>query len=192
MYWLRHAEWPERNALDATAPLPPAYRGDETGWNCLDTTVRGVREDGYAHHIERLMVLGTIGLTAGVEPWPLVRWFARGFVDGAEWVMAPNAAGMALFADGGEMMSKPYAAGGNYIDKMSGHCAGCQYSPREKVGAKACPVTALYWDFVDRHAGLLAGNRRTRFAVSTWERMDGELQGAVKRRAGDARKELGL
>ena len=138
------------------------------------------------------MVLGTIAPHRGRRARAgSSRWFARGFVDGAEWAMAPNAAGMALFADGGEMMSKPYAAGGNYIDKMSGHCAGCQYSPREEVGAKACPVTAPYWTS-STGTPALAGNRRTRFAVSTWERMDGELQGAVKRRAGDARKELGL
>jgi deoxyribodipyrimidine photolyase-related protein len=126
VYWLRHDAWPDRNALGAHEPLPAAYRGARTDWACLDATVAGVREEGYAHHIERLMVLGVIGLTAGVEPWPLVRWFARGFVDGAEWVMAPNAAGMALFADGGEMMTKPCAAGGNYIDRMSDHCHGCK------------------------------------------------------------------
>lgn len=136
------------------------------------------------------MVLGVIGLTAGVRPWPLVEWFARGFVDGAEWVMAPNAAGMALFADGGEMMTKPYAAGGNYIDRMSGHCRECRFSPREKTGERACPVTALYWDFVARHRDVLAGNRRTQMAVRSWERMDPGLQDAVHDRARRARAEL--
>jgi deoxyribodipyrimidine photolyase-related protein len=190
MYWLRHAQWPRRNALRARMPLPAAYREGGTGWNCLDTTVAGVREDGYAHHIERLMVLGVIGLTAGVQPWPLVRWFARGFVDGAEWVMAPNAAGMGLFADGGEMMTKPYAAGGNYIDRMSGHCRGCRYRPSDKTGDRACPVTALYWDFVDRHRDVLAGNRRTRYAVRTWDGMDPSVRDAVHARARAARREL--
>ena len=91
------------------------------------------------------------------------------------------------------MMTKPYAAGGDYINRMSTYCGDCRFTPERRMpGPDACPVTALYWDFVARHAERMAGNRRTRFAGSTWERMDGELQGAVKRRAGDARKELGL
>ncbi len=190
MYWLRAEEWPKRNALGAHMPLGEAYWGGRTSWNCLDSVVGGVEATGYAHHIERLMVLGTIGLTSGVEPWELVRWFQGAFVDGAEWVMAPNAAGMALFADGGEMMTKPYAAGGNYINKMSDHCKGCRFSPSEKHGDQACPVTALYWDFVDGHQELLAGNRRTQRAVSTWGRFDEPTRAAVKERAKVAREEL--
>ena len=190
MYWLRAEQWPQRNALDAHLPLGEAYWGGQTGWNCLDAVVGGVAATGYAHHIERLMVLGTIGLTSGTEPWELVRWFQAAFVDGAEWVMAPNAAGMALFADGGEMMTKPYAAGGNYINKMSDHCRGCRFSPSEKHGEKACPVTALYWDFVDRHAEMLSANPRTQRGVSTWKRFDDATRAAVHERARVAREEL--
>ncbi|MCW3038605.1 MAG: cryptochrome/photolyase family protein [Solirubrobacterales bacterium] len=190
MYWLRAEQWPDANALRAELPLPAAYRGVESGWNCLDTVVAGVAQHGYAHHIERLMVLGTIGLTAGVVPWELVRWFQTAFVDGAEWVMAPNAAGMALFADGGEMVTKPYAAGGNYISKMSPHCKSCQYKPSEKHGERACPVTALYWDFVDRHTERLAANNRTARSVSTWRRFDQDTRDAVRARAASAREEL--
>ncbi len=190
MYWLRAEEWPGRNALGAHEPLGEAYWGGRTGWNCLDSVVGGVAATGYAHHIERLMVLGTIGLTSGTEPWALVRWFQSAFVDGAEWVMAPNAAGMALFADGGEMMTKPYAAGGNYINKMSDHCAGCRFAPSEKHGPRACPVTALYWDFVDRQAEVLGANRRTQRSVSTWRRFDDATRAAVHERAGVAREEL--
>lgn len=190
MYWLRVREWPQRNALGAEEPLGEAYWGSPVGWNCLDSVVTGVRERAYAHHIERLMVLGTIGLTSGTQPWALVRWFQTAFIDGAEWVMAPNAAGMALFADGGEMMTKPYAAGGNYISKMSDHCKGCRYKPSEKHGERACPVTALYWDWVSRHEELLAGNRRTFRAPSTWRRFDENTQAAVHERAQVARSEL--
>lgn len=190
MYWLRADRWPERNALDARLPLGDAYWGGRTGWKCLDSVVDGVVSTGYAHHIERLMVLGTIGLTSGIEPWQLVRWFQSAFVDGAEWVMAPNAAGMALFADGGEMMTKPYAAGGNYINRMSDHCDGCRFSPSEKHGPRACPVTALYWDFVDRHADVLGANRRTRRAVTMLERFDAPTRAAVSARAAVARDEL--
>lgn len=191
MYWLRRGQWPRRNALRARRPLPAAYRGEATGWNCLDSVVDGVRRDGYAHHIERLMVLGNVGLLAGIEPWALVRWFQRSFVDGAEWVMAPNAAGMALFADGGEMMSKPYAAGGNYISKMSGFCGDCRYSPKERTGERACPLTAMYWDLVGRHAGRLRENRRTQMAVRSYERFDAGERDLIAARARAARRELG-
>ncbi len=97
---------------------------------------------------------------------------------------------MALFADGGEMMTKPYAAGGNYINKMSDHCRGCRFSPSEKHGPKACPVTALYWDFVERQEALMAGNRRTQRAVGTWGRFDEATRAAVRERAEVARQEL--
>ena len=190
MYWLRVEQWPQDNALGAELPLPAAYWGAPVGWECLDEVVAGVEADGYAHHIQRLMVLGTIGLTAGVEPWALVRWFQGSFVDGAEWVMAPNAAGMALFADGGEMMTKPYAAGGNYINRMSGYCGSCRYEPNEKHGPTACPVTALYWDFVERHAERLQGNRRTQRSVGTLARMAPETRAAMRERARVAREEL--
>jgi deoxyribodipyrimidine photolyase-related protein len=190
MYWLRRDRWPRANALRARRDLPQAYLGRETGWNCLDTVVRGVHEDGYAHHIERLMVLGTTLLMAGVKPWEAVRWFERGFVDGAEWVMAPNAAGMALFADGGEMMTKPYAAGGNYINRMSNFCPGCRYRPNVRTGLEACPVTALYWDFIARHGEGLRDNRRMQMPLKTLQRMDPDERAAIAVRARDARREL--
>ena len=103
--------------------------GRADGVELPDSVVDGVREDGYAHHIERLMVLGNTVLLAGVKPWDAVRWFQGSFVDGAEWVMAPNAAGMALYADGGEMMTKPYAAGGSYINRMSTSAATAGSGP---------------------------------------------------------------
>jgi deoxyribodipyrimidine photolyase-related protein len=186
MYWHRRGRG---NALQARRALPAAFWGEATGWHCLDTVVRGVEQDAYANHIERLMVLGNILLLAGVKPWDAVRWFQGSFIDGAEWVMAPNAAGMALHADGGEMMSKPYAAGGNYINKMSTFCGDCRYSPNVRTGEDACPVTALYWDFMDRHAERLSANRRMRMPLRTLARLD-DLD-AVRTRARAARRELG-
>jgi deoxyribodipyrimidine photolyase-related protein len=190
MYWLRATQWPRRNALRAREPLPRAYREGDSGWRCLDETVRSVRETGYAHHIERLMVLGTIGLTSGVRPWDMVRWFARGFVDGAEWVMAPNAAGMALYADGGEMMTKPYAAGGNYVNRMSQHCPSCRYDPKRRTGEDACPLTALYWDFLDRHRDDLEGNRRIAMPLRSLAKIPDDELDEIRSRARRARKEL--
>jgi len=191
MYWLRREQWPRRNALRGRRAVPAAFWGEPTGWNCLDTVVDGVREDAYAHHIERLMVLGNTMLLAGVKPWDAVRWFQGSFVDGAEWVMAPNAAGMALFADGGEMMTKPYAAGGNYINRMSTFCGECQYRPTERTGPAACPVTALYWDFLVRHRDRLGGNRRMQMPLRNLDRIDGVELDAIRARAREARRELG-
>ena len=192
MYWLRSGQWQSDNALDATAPLPAAYWGEPTGWACLDGVVEGVRRHGYANHIERLMVLGNVAMLAGLEPWEVVGWFERAFVDGAEWVMAPNAAGMALYADGGAMMTKPYAAGGNYIHKMSGGawCASCQYSPKKRTGEDGCPLSALYWDFIGRNEDRFAGNHRMAMPVRGWQKFDAAEQQAIKGRAALARDEL--
>ena len=192
MYWLRSGQWQSDNALEATAPLPAAYWGEPSGWACLDGVVDGVRRHGYANHIERLMVLGNVAMLAGLEPWEVVGWFERAFVDGAEWVMAPNAAGMALYADGGAMMTKPYAAGGNYIHKMSGGawCASCQYSPKKRTGEDGCPVSALYWDFIGRNEDRFAGNHRMAMPVRGWQKFDAAEQQAIKGRAALARDEL--
>jgi deoxyribodipyrimidine photolyase-related protein len=190
MYWLRRDAWPADNALDAHAPLPAAFTGAPSGWNCLDTVMRQVEEDGYAHHIQRLMVLGNVLLLAGVEPWEAVRFFQGSFVDGAEWVMAPNGAGMALYADGGVLMTKPYAASGNYVDRMSTYCPGCRYDPHTRTGPDACPVTALYWDFMGRHRERLGSNRRMRMPLRALAAMDEAELAAVRARAADAREEL--
>lgn len=185
---LRRRDWPDQNALEATAPLPEAFWGSKSGWACLDTTVESVAATGYAHHIERLMVLGNTMLLAGVEPWAAIRWFQTAFVDGAEWVMAPNAAGMALYADGGGMTTKPYAAGGNYVNRMSEHCGGCQFDPRRRTGDDACPLTALYWDFLDRHRERLAGNRRLAMPLRSLAKISPDELDAIRRRARHARE----
>jgi deoxyribodipyrimidine photolyase-related protein len=192
MYWLRADAWPAHNELAARGALPAAFWRGGSSWNCLDTVIGEVRATGYAHHIQRLMVLGNVLLLTGVGPWHAIRWFQGAFIDGAEWVMAPNAAGMALYADGGEMMTKPYAAGGNYMHRMSDYCAGCRYGPRRRTGENACPLTALYWDFLDRHRERLDGNRRMQLPLRSLARIpDGELA-AIRLRAEQARTELGL
>jgi deoxyribodipyrimidine photolyase-related protein len=127
---------------------------------CAAGVVGHVRDHGYAHHIERLMVLGNLALTSGVDPWAMTEWMWASFVDGAEWVMLPNVIGMALFADGGRMATKPYASGGAYINKMSDFCRSCRFDPKQRVGPDACPYTTLYWDFLARNAASLGTNHR--------------------------------
>ncbi|MFM8714681.1 MAG: hypothetical protein ACKOE7_15195, partial [Actinomycetota bacterium] len=101
-----------------------------------------------------------LALIAGVNPQQFTRWMWDSFVDAAEWVMVPNVIGMSLHADGGMMASKPYAAGGAYIDRMSNYCTGCAFDREKRVGDDACPFTTLYWDFLLRHADRFVKNPR--------------------------------
>jgi len=173
MYRLREGEWETDNALGASLPLPPAfYDPSATDWQCLSSTIETVDRTGYAHHIERLMVLGNSMLLLGVEPHEALAWFRESFVDAADWVMAPNVLGMGIHADGGVMMTKPYAAGGNYMNRMSRHCSSCRYDPKQRKGEDACPLTAMYWEFLDRHRERFAANPRMSLAIRNLERID--------------------
>jgi deoxyribodipyrimidine photolyase-related protein len=161
VYWLWMPEYRHLNELGATRAVPPAFTGEApTEMACVRNTVQHLHDHGYAHHIERLMVLGNLALTAGVDPWAMSEWMRVTFVDGAEWVMLPNVVGMALHADGGRMATKPYASGGAYLHKMSDSCRGCRFDPKQRTGERACPFTTLYWDFIARNEQLLAGNHR--------------------------------
>ncbi len=161
VYWLWMPAYRSANALEAGRPVPPAFTGEATTeMACVKNVIEHVHDNGYAHHIERLMVLGNLALTAGVDPQAMTEWMWASFVDGAEWVMLPNVIGMALFADGGRMATKPYASGGAYINKMSDSCKQCRFNPKLRVGEDACPFTTLYWDFLARNEEALAGNHR--------------------------------
>ena len=172
LYWRWMPHYREENQLGADLPLPPALAGDaSTAMACVADVVDRVARHGYVHHIERLMVLGNLSLTAGVAPQALTDWMWTHFVDGAEWVMVPNVVGMALHADGGRMATKPYASGGAYINRMSDHCGGCAFDPRQRTGPTACPFTTLYWDFLARNRDLLAGNARMARQVAALGRL---------------------
>ncbi|MDH3302847.1 MAG: cryptochrome/photolyase family protein [Acidimicrobiia bacterium] len=161
MYWLNMPDYRHQNQLDARRPLPPAFTGEAgTEMACVASVLGHVHDHAYAHHIERLMVLGNLALTAGVDPQAMTQWMWASFIDGAEWVMLPNVIGMALHADGGRMATKPYASGGAYINRMSDHCSGCRYNPTKRTGQDACPFTTLYWDFLARNEDMLASNHR--------------------------------
>ncbi len=161
LYWLWLPDYRDKNELAATRPVPPAFTGDApTEMACVSSVISHLHDNGYTHHIERLMVLGNLALTAGVDPQAMMDWMWASFVDGAEWVMVPNVIGMALHADGGMMATKPYASGGAYINKMSDSCKGCRFDPKKRTGENACPYTSLYWDFLARNEEALAGNHR--------------------------------
>jgi deoxyribodipyrimidine photolyase-related protein len=169
------------NGLEADRPLPPALSGEAgTDMACLADVMGKLEAYGWAHHIERLMVLGNLCLLAGVRPQEVVDWMWASFVDGAEWVMLPNVLGMALYADGGRMATKPYAAGGAYIDRMSDHCRGCRYDRKRRTGPDACPFTTLYWDFLARHRDRLGGNHRLARQLASLDRL-ADLEGTRER-----------
>jgi deoxyribodipyrimidine photolyase-related protein len=159
-YWSEGEAYLEQNALDARRPLPPAFTGTPTEMACVGHVLADVDRYGWTHHIPRLMVLGNLALIAGVDPRALMDWMWERFVDGAEWVMAPNVIGMSQYADGGVMATKPYAAGGAYIDRMGDFCGDCRFDRKARTGDDACPFTTLYWDFTARHADRFAKDPR--------------------------------
>jgi len=181
VYWLWMPEYATVNELDADRPLPPLFHSGETDMRCVSDALRSVHDHGYAHHIQRLMVLGNLALLTGTTPQSMVDWMWASFVDGAEWVMLPNVLGMSLHADGGRMATKPYAAGGNYINTMSDYCGGCRFHPRKRVGPDACPFTTLYWDFLDGNRESLTGNHRMARQLAAANRL-GDMD-AVRERA---------
>jgi deoxyribodipyrimidine photolyase-related protein len=183
-YWKWMPDYPDLNALHATTPLPPVFTDpSRTKMNCLSQCVSGVKARGYAHHIQRLMVMGNFALIAGINPRQFTDWMWESFVDAAEWVMVPNVVGMTLYADGGRVATKPYAAGGNYIDKMSDYCASCSYDRAKRVGDDACPFTTLYWNFLSRNEERLLRNPRVAQQVRAAQRL-GNID-AVNDRAAD-------
>jgi deoxyribodipyrimidine photolyase-related protein len=183
MYWLRAGEWAGMNALRAQAELPAAFTDGDTDMRCLADAMRGLRQTAYAHHIVRLMVFGNLTLLLGVRPDRVYDWFHHSFIDGYPWVMTPNAFGMGTFADAGGMMTKPYAASGRYIDRMSDHCGECRYDPTRRTGEDACPFTTLYWDFLDRNRERLAGNRRMGMPLRNLDRIPEAELSEIRERA---------
>ncbi len=183
IYWLNMPEYGRRNALEATRRLPGFYWTAATRMNCMRQVVEGTRRNAYAHHIQRLMVTGNFALLAGLDPDQVDEWYLIVYADAYEWVEMPNVRGMALFADGGIMGSKPYAASGAYINRMSDYCGSCAYDPKQSVGPEACPFNALYWDFMARHAVRLNGNPRMAMPLRTLERMEPAKIAALRAQA---------
>jgi len=189
VYWLWMPEYRDANGLHADQPVPPAFTKDAgTDMACVASVVGHVERHGYAHHIERLMVLGNLALTAGVNPQAMTQWMWASFVDGAEWVMLPNVLGMALHADGGLMATKPYASGGAYINRMSDSCKACVYDPKKRTGDTACPFTTLYWDFLARNEDALASNHRMARPLAGMRRLNNLPE--VRERAVEVRTAL--
>lgn len=183
IYWTQMPQYLALNALSAHERLPGFFWTGETEMVCLRETLRQTFEFGYAHHIQRLMVTGLYTFLLGVEPEEVHRWYLAVFVDAVEWVELPNTLGMSQYADGGLMASKPYAASGKYIQRMSNYCKGCRFDPGESVGEKACPFTTLYWDFLSRNESSLARNPRMVMQIKNLSRLDSARRTEIARQA---------
>jgi deoxyribodipyrimidine photolyase-related protein len=180
IYWREGPDYGRRNALQATRPLPEFYWTAATDMACLHAAISQTRDEAYAHHIQRLMVTGTFALIAGVDPHELHLWYLAVYADAYEWVEMPNTVGMSQYGDGGLLASKPYAASGAYIDRMSDYCGSCTYSVKLKTGKKACPFNYLYWNFIGRHEERFARNPRMAQMVRTWQKFAPERQAEVR------------
>ena len=182
----------QANHFDHQNALPAWYWSGDTQMNCMRQCITQTLSHGYSHHIQRLMVTGMFGVTAQINPQLLCDWYLAVYVDAVEWVELPNTAGMALYANGGRFTSKPYVASGAYIKRMSNYCASCQYRPEERIGPDACPVTTLYWNFLDQNEAELAGNPRTGLMVKNLQRLAPAEREAIRERAANMLLNLNL
>ena len=180
IYWREMPGYVTRNALSATRPLPGFYWTGDTDMACLKAAIGQTITHAYAHHIQRLMITGTFALLAGIDPHSVHEWYLAVYADAYEWVELPNTLGMSQFADGGLLGSKPYAASGSYIDRMSDYCRGCRYDVTAKTGETACPFNALYWDFLVRNRDTLGQNPRLGPVYLTWDKLDPARQAATR------------
>ncbi|MBA4118030.1 MAG: cryptochrome/photolyase family protein [Candidatus Puniceispirillum sp.] len=183
VYWLKMPAYGDLNYLEANGPLPSFYWGGPTHMACIKEAVTHTRIHAYSHHIQRLMVTGNFALLAGLDVAEVQAWYLSVYSDAFEWVEMPNTLGMALFGDGGLVGSKPYAASGKYIHKMSNFCAQCPYNPDGLLEEDACPFNALYWDFLARHRQKLDNNPRLSFSYKNWDRFDTPKQEAIRHKA---------
>ena len=201
IYWLEGAEYADRNGLNQQGKLPDFYWTADTDMACMKACVGQVIETGYGHHIQRLMVTGNFALISGVHPRAVSDWYLGMFIDGVDWVTLPNALGMVMHADRrpkaskgvtGLVGTKPYAASGKYIERMSNYCTDCRYDPAERSGPSACPVTVFYWDFLIRTRTQLSQNQRMAMIMKNVDRLTPQTQTQITIDAALLRKKLGI
>ncbi len=184
IYWAEMPGYAQTNHLNSNRNLPAMYWTGQTSMRCMAECIGTTRRHAYAHHIQRLMVTGNFALLAGVAPSQIEEWYLAVYIDAFEWVELPNVHGMVMHADGGRLGSKPYAASGAYIDRMSDYCTGCRFDSKQKTGADACPFNYLYWNFLIENQPALARNPRMALPYRTLEKMPPERRAEITRDAG--------
>lgn len=179
VYWLEMPALKSANYFQHQRDLPVWFWTGDTHMQCLSQCIGQTLRTGYAHHIQRLMVIGLFSTLAQLSPQQVSDWFLALYVDAVEWVELPNVMGMALYANGGRFTSKPYVASGAYIQRMSNYCKSCRYDPKQKTGENACPFTTLYWAFLIKHEASLASNQRTRLMVKHVANLSADERSAI-------------
>ncbi|MEM0990323.1 MAG: cryptochrome/photolyase family protein [Pseudomonadota bacterium] len=190
VYWTEMPDYAGLNGLDARAELPGFFWTGETEMACLSDGLGGLVQTGYAHHIQRLMVMGLFALLWRADPYRFHEWHMEMYLDAIDWVSLPNTLGMSQHADGGIVGTKPYTASGAYIDRMSDYCRGCRFSPKQSTGAEACPFTALYWDYLAHHGDRFRQNRRMQMQIRNLDRKDADEVRAIRQTADQIRKKV--
>ncbi len=190
IYWTQMPDYESLNALDADRPAPAFLWNAETDMNCVRQCVGQLVDHAYAHHIQRLMVLGLLSMLLGVRPYDVHRWHMSMYIDAIDWVSLPNVLGMSQYADGGVVGTKPYCATGAYIDRMSDYCSGCRYNPKKATGDEACPFTTLYWDFLYRNRSRLKGNPRMTMQLRNLDRKSRNELRCIKSEADRVARDL--
>jgi deoxyribodipyrimidine photolyase-related protein len=183
VYWAQMPDYVQQNRLAHTLPLPDWFWTGHTRMACMRQAIGQSLEQAYAHHIQRLMVIGNFALLAGLNPQAVHHWYLGVYIDAFEWVELPNTLGMSQFADGGLLATKPYVSSAAYIDRMGDHCKGCHYQRKERLGERACPFNALYWDFHLRHADTLQLNPRIGMVYRQLARMNPPEKEAIRAQA---------
>jgi deoxyribodipyrimidine photolyase-related protein len=171
IYWLKMPDYLQQNALESRASLPPLYWGADTRMRCAAEAVRATRQHAHAHHIQRLMITGNLALLLGVDVEAIHHWYLAVYADAYEWVELPNTLGMVMHADGGLLGSKPYAASGKYVQKMSDYCSQCHYNVSTAEQSDSCPLNALYWHFIQRHSVRFQRHPRMAMIYRSWDKM---------------------
>jgi len=190
IYWCNMPYYESLNALQANLDLPDYFWTGDTNMCCMKKAIQNSLDHSYAHHIQRLMITGNFCLLTGIAPDQVDAWYLGIYIDALQWVELPNTRGMALHADDGLVGSKPYAAGGNYINKMSDYCKSCSYDVKLKTGDGACPFNSLYWHFMHRHQKRFRGNHRMRMLYGSWQRMGDDVQSDILQQAETYLKDL--
>ncbi|WGL59812.1 cryptochrome/photolyase family protein [Pigmentibacter sp. JX0631] len=183
IYWLKMPSYVDLNFFNAKNPLPFFFWGGKTKMNCINNVVAQTKEHSYSHHIQRLMITGNFALIAGLDVKEVHKWYLSVYSDAFEWVEMPNTIGMALFADGGIVASKPYAASANYISKMSNFCMNCFYNSKETVGVNSCPFNSLYWNFINKNKNKFQENPRMSLIIKSWENFSDDKKKTIILRA---------
>lgn len=183
VYWANMPEYAEQNSLAASRVLPEFFWTGDTRMRCMQQAISQSLRYAYAHHIQRLMITGNFCLLFGIEPAQVDAWYLGIYVDAIEWVEMPNTRGMSQFADGGIIATKPYAASGNYVNKMSDYCKDCHYDVKRKDSEDACPFNSLYWHFMQRHRARLNANPRIGMVYRNWDKLNGATREAILKRA---------